>query len=323
MRLSVALEAYLQKKRANGLRYLSEEGLLSAFQRFVSDLPLDEITPEQVLDFLNRGQVSNVVRFNKLRRFQMFFDFLTDRGFMPSLVIPGPRRVEDERPCPFVYTRTDVRNLIQAVRGNQYNSSCVVTEATLRTILLTLYGTGALPAEIFWLKRHDLDLKRRLIFLRGDRIVAPRKVPLSRDLCALLGSYLRSPERRRVVSSNIFVSKLGRPIGRDSMWTSFRRLCMRSGVFRVDGSKLNPRMRDLRQTFAVHRIASWIEQGSDLNRMLPALSAYMGMGGVASAERFLLITPERFKKELNSLSPRKPRRHWRDDAELMKFLASI
>jgi integrase/recombinase XerD len=82
-------------------------------------------------------------------------------------------------------------------------------------------------------------------------------------------------------------------------------------------------MRDLRQTFAVHRIASWIKEGADLNRMLPALSAYMGLAGVVSTQRFLFLTPERFKRELDKLSPLKGRKHWRDDPALMTFLASL
>jgi len=68
-------------------------------------------------------------------------------------------------------------------------------------------------------------------------------------------------------------------------------------------------MRDLRFTFAIHRIAAWIKEGADLNRMLPALSANMGLSRVTAIERYLTLTPERFKIELNKLSPQKGRKH--------------
>ena len=73
----------------------------------------------------------------------------------------------------------------------------------------------------------------------------------------------------------------------------------------------------------MHRIASWIEERADLNRMLPALSAYMGLADVLSTQRFLFMTPDRFKGVLDKLSPHHARKHWRDDPALMKFLGSL
>jgi hypothetical protein len=79
---------------------------------------------------------------------------------------------------------------------------------------------------------------------------------------------------------------------------------------------------DLRFTFAVHRITSWIRGGADLNRMLPALAAYMGQR-LGSTERYYHLTPERFKKHLKKLSSQGHHGHWRDDRRLMEFLASL
>ncbi len=38
-----------------------------------------------------------------------------------------------------------------------------------------------------------------------------------------------------------------------------------------------------------------------MNRMLPALSAYLGQGGLGSTERYLSMPPERFRKQLVKL----------------------
>ena len=92
---------------------------------------------------------------------------------------------------------------------------------------------------------------------------------------------------------------------------------------RSDDNSHEPRMQDLRPTFAVHRLTSWIKQGVDMNRMLPALSAYMGYSGLVAAEKFLALTPERFRRQLRILSPENGRKHWRNDCELMTFLAKL
>jgi hypothetical protein len=61
----------------------------------------------------------------------------------------------------------------------------------------------------------------------------------------------------------------------------------------------------------------------DLNRMLPALAVYMGHTGFGSTEKYLLMTPERFRRELDKLSPARGTKRWRDDEELITFLSSI
>ncbi len=80
------------------------------------------------------------------------------------------------------------------------------------------------------------------------------------------------------------------------MIVAFRNLRRLAGVQRYDGATYQPRMHDLRATFAVHRLTSWLRQGGDLNRLIPALSAYMGQVGLGSSERYLKLTPERFRK---------------------------
>jgi hypothetical protein len=57
--------------------------------------------------------------------------------------------------------------------------------------------------------------------------------------------------------------------------------------------------------------------------MLPALAAYIGQQELASTERYLSLTPERFRKELDKLSPMRRKQRWRNNPNLMNFLALL
>jgi hypothetical protein len=57
--------------------------------------------------------------------------------------------------------------------------------------------------------------------------------------------------------------------------------------------------------------------------MLPALSVYMGRHGLGSSDRYLTLSPERFRAQLNKLSPERGKRHWRHNSALMKFLTEL
>ena len=62
---------------------------------------------------------------------------------------------------------------------------------------------------------------------------------------------------------------------------------------------------------------------ADLNRMLPALSVYMGLTGLGTTEKYLTLTPDRFRTQLLKLSPKRGKKRWRDDPELMRFLSQL
>jgi integrase/recombinase XerD len=151
-----------------------------------------------------------------------------------------------------------------------------------------------------------------------------RKIPIGPDLCSRLRRHKRGLARVPSESPYFFVGKDGKALKEPALIVAFRKLRRLAGIERYDGAIYQPRMHDLRATFAVHRLTSWLRQHADLNRLLPALAVYIGQVGLGSTERYLAITPERFRKQLLTLSPqRRKKRRWRDDPTLMKFLAEL
>ena len=53
-----------------------------------------------------------------------------------------------------------------------------------------------------------------------------------------------------------------------------------------------PRLQDLRHSFAVHRLTSWYREGMDVQSLLPHLSVYMGHVSIASTQVYLSMTTE-------------------------------
>jgi len=59
------------------------------------------------------------------------------------------------------------------------------------------------------------------------------------------------------------------------------------------------RPRHNRHTFAVHRVTEWYRQGADVQKLLPALSTYLGHISLESTQRYLTITPELLQQANN------------------------
>lgn len=222
---------------------------------------------------------------------------------------------------PYIYTRDELRRLLAAIVSLEHSHRKTDTE-TLKIIILFLYTTGVSTGDMLRVRRKDLDFRKRelTVFSTSRRI--PRRLPLSLELCKILQTY----KRRNPLSHSedaFFQTKKGEAISHGTINRNFRLIRKAAKIGRSGDERLQPRLIDLRHTFAVHRIAAWLRHGADLNRMIPALSAYLGFVCLSSAERYLRLNPERFRKQLDLLSNDRQRPVWRRDKELMAFLDGL
>lgn len=332
MTLFSAIQAYIDMKRARGVLFDSAAKNLRSFSRRVGDVSLDTIRPAQILDFLNGPRTRSETWRKKFSLLKLFFEYWSARGVLDGSPIPPihlPVAPPFEPYVPYVYTRNEVRILLRATTSWESSSwqnknMSRMDSRTFCIFLLTLFATGMRTGEALSLLRKDVDVNRGAISIRGGRYSRSRTIPIGPDLRDRLRQYLRGLPGVRGKSLYFFVGKDGKALNENSLRVAFRKLRHLAGIHRYDNAIYQPRMHDLRATFAVHRLTNWLRQGADLNRLIPALSAYLGQCGLGSTERYLKLTPERFRNQLVKLSPQHPRKkRWRDDRELMRFLDGL
>jgi len=131
--------------------------------------------------------------------------------------------------------------------------------------------------------------------------------------------------RKQFKDGNLFVTRKGTPVHIATLNAQFRVIRRNANVVRLDGIRFQPRLHDLRSTFAVHRIAAWYEQGLDAQELLPALGAYLGQLGLISMNRHLSLTPEHYRKHLATASRRRDSRNCGSQANplVAEFLKRI
>lgn len=322
MKLSTAINIYVQKKRSGGRLFNNEERGLVAFCKDLVDPPLETVSLCQILAYLNNHHASAISWNGKYLLLRNFFRFWAARDAVESFHILPLRLTNPITRIPHIYSRMELRTLLKKTRACQ-RLSHTLDAYTLRTLLLFLYATGACVGETLALTLKDLDLKKKEIALGGNGACRSRCIPLNSDLAGVLRSYLKKRNGFRMPNSPLFSRKDGGPILKCTLSLVFVKLRRLAGMSRSNKSECQPWIHDLRSTFAVHRIASWIKEGQDLNKLLLALSAYLGQARLISIERYLFLTPERFRQELNKLSPQKSKKKWRNDPVLMSFLSAL
>jgi len=320
MKLSEGIEEYVTWKRSSGFGFEASELLFRAFLAGVGNLPLAEITTQTVKHYLDSQPSRTFAWRAKYRLLMHFFDFWAIRGIVAPLTMPPERPGVKRTFVPHIYSREQIRLLLKYTSKVRPRYKESLSPQTLRTIILFLYATGASVGESFALECRDIDVKRGLVTIH-NRFRQQRTIPICRDLNFALQKYERWKAKHRVVCQSFFVKNDGTAVLGRAARDPFRMICRQVCIRRTDGS--DPTLQDFRPTFAVHRIASWIRSDVDLNKMLPALAVYMGYANLCATEKYLPMTPERFRKDLNKLSLIHRKGRWGKNKSLMAFLETL
>ncbi len=322
MTLEEGITLYVQRKRASGTSFAKGCKIYQGFLRTVGNPSLSQINVHHVLEFLNAPQTSAAVFRRKHSLLRHLFDYWAAHGAMAALTMPANRPAERSTFLPYIYTREELRKLLRFLPLSKTPND-KIHHKTLRAILLTLYATGATVGEVTGLVNEDVDLSNGSIKFPGSLLKAGRCIPIGGDLLRIVRQHVEWQKRNGAHTGSLFSRIDGSKISPRALRRYFERLRRITGITGYRESSQSPCLRDLRATFAVHQITSWIKRRRDLNLMLPALGAYMGNVGLESAERYLQMTPERFQRALNKLSPRKSCALWLDDLALLEFLTNL
>lgn len=292
MKLVAAIDRYILHRRTTGQKFESPAVALRAFSRRYSDRSLRGVTPTEVKQFLDVPQTGPATWRRKYGALRDFFVYWRCREKLKTVPMPpaGPKFTQTF--VPYIYPRREIQLLLEAVPRCQRNVECRISAITLRTLLLLLYGTGMRVGEALRLRLADVDLDNSVITVRGTKFYKSRLVPLGRDVVRLLRNYLATPGRCNQHYQPLLQSRQQKPLGHSQLNFTFRRLRSLAGVRRSDTSSHQPRLHDLRHTFAVHRLTEWYRAGADVQTLLPALSTYLGHVDLHSTQCYLTMTPE-------------------------------
>ena len=295
MNINDLVTQFVAFRRALGERCKTYEYLLRTFCRAVGPrTPIARIRLKDVMTFLNGTGPITRSWHGKYFALKGFFQFAVSRGDLRKAPLPTELPKKPPQLVPYIYSREEIRRLLQAIPATQ-RAPALMEPATMRAILLVMYGAGLRRGEVLSLSSADVDLVNSLLTVRNTKFFKSRLVPISHDLTKVLREYAawRKEAHPGVgVESTFFVGRQGEVIYRCTLDSAFKRLREHAGVRRSDGGRYQPRMHDLRHTFAVHRLTEWYRQGADVQRLVHQLSVYLGHAHLSDTQVYLTMTPE-------------------------------
>lgn len=291
MKLSTATDDYVRVKRAVGERFVTGGYTLKRFCRHCGDVAVDEVTAECVQAFLHSKRKPG--RFLRITYFAVagFFRFAVARGYVA--VSPAPRLPPKQGTSfvPYIYTEEQVRRIIVAAYELDHRP-CQIDPDTFRALILLLYGTGLRIGEALALTLRDVNLDESLLLIRDSKCFKTRWVPMGADVNAVMITLVERRRRRTpLAAAPLFTTRRGVRIRYGNLLYRFARVREHAGIAREADAVYQPRIHDLRHSFAVGRVVSWYREGADVQAMLPRLATYLGHVELEDTQRYLTLTP--------------------------------
>ena len=298
MTLLKAVDAYIGWQRAHGAKFITSAYILHQFCAHVGgSIDSDAVEQADVLSFLAGIGALTRSRANKYGALAGFYCYAISRGHVTRSPLPAP---EDEpRPPqstpPYVFTREELQRLFGSIDSSRKRPVQLDAD-TLRALLLLLYGGGLRFSEAQRLTFDDVDLADAVLTIRNTKFFNTRLVPVGVQLADVLRNHLvkrRQYPLPKGMASTFLANRDGTPLAKNTVRDAFSKVLKVAGIQhdKNDGRRA-PCLHSLRHAAAVHRLESWYLQGADVQRLLPALSTWLGHADVCGTQVYLTMTPE-------------------------------
>lgn len=298
MKLYQIVKQYVDFKRSMGMHFGSQAVALKSFCRTLGPVDVAEVTQSSVLAFLGGSGPVTTSWHQKLSTLRGFYRFAIDRGHVASAPIPNTVPKFRGYARPYIYSSEELRRLLSVAQILDIRHKAMqgdLQTLTFRTLLLLLYGAGLRISEALSLSVDDVNLRECLLTIRNSKFFKSRLVPIGPKLTFVLQTYAN--ERHRLPccplgTAAFFITRRGTALPRQTAERFFRIVRNHAGIRREDGAHFQPRLHDLRHTFAVHRLVAWYRQEADVQHLLPQLSTYLGHVDIVDTQHYLSMTPE-------------------------------
>ena len=286
---------YLSERRRLGFELISCGRRLMSFARYVEaqehhgPLTVEIMARWAKQDKWQRGDPATWARRLKgLRPFTRYLRQFEPRTEVPDESIFGPIQ---ERLTPHIYSAQEIVDLLAAARALKPTGG--LRPATYETLFGLIAAAGLRLSEAVHLLEADVDLKGGLLTVRKTKFAKSRQLPLHPSTVEALRRYRNKRSRHVAVTAEMpfFVSSKARGLSLRQVARVFAALRQQLGWVNR-GAHDQPRIHDLRHTFAVRRMLLWQARGAEIDQAMLALSTYMGHAKISNTYWYLTAVPE-------------------------------
>lgn len=293
---------YVDYKKALGYKFqVSSYYRLRQIDNFFKKYNLKNpvLTKKMVDHYVRkRGNESTKTQHQRMSTIRQFALFMNTLEF-DFYVFPKNEfvRIRDNF-TPYIFKHKEMSNIwsvidtLSLTENNEYDS------LIYPMLLRMLYGCGLRINEALTLHKIDIDLENGVLTVNKAKNNITRLVPMSETLTKYCRNYVRKMAFDMKTEGYFYPAPDTQTYKSSSILNDFRRILLKAGI--ISSGSVNPRIHDLRHTFAVHSLEKMVSQGQDIYSALPMLQTYMGHRDIISTEQYLRLSSDTYGIIINS-----------------------
>jgi integrase len=287
--LSGDVDRYIALRRTLGYKLRKSERHLQAFAHYATSRGETHVRTATIVAWVSAAgptQEARAERFSNLALFARFLHAEDPRHEVPAR---NPFAFRKTRPVPYIYTPDEIARILEAAGQLRHQRPNPLRRELYITMFGLIAATGLRISEAIALRvedvRHDWVLHIRETKFRKSRLV-----PLHPTVVDALGCYLE--RRRRIVADSdyLFPSVQHRALCPATVNYTFGCVLRRANI--APSRKHQPRIHDLRHTFATRVLEQCGADRGEITRHFVALSTYLGHVNIQNTYWYLQATPE-------------------------------
>ena len=287
------LEKYIELRQTMGYVLRSDIYLLRQLDEYIlwrGLSRLDQIDDHFAANWMFAvSSYSAATKNNRLAVLRNFCTYLVRLGLLKENLAVRVPSLEMPPFKPYIYSLSEIAALIHQARTWQSPPHRHFMGWLMATLIYTLYACGLRLGEALNLKLEDIDFSENTFSLWKTKFHKERLVPFSKETRERLIQYLAVREIRRPSFCNpddyLFRHARNRHYAQ-TIYKYFHEIRVACGFTKPH----EPRLHDLRHSFACHRLYKWYQEDKDVLNKLSRLSTYMGHVCISSTQVYLKIT---------------------------------
>jgi integrase/recombinase XerD len=287
--LSGDVDRYIALRRTLGYKLRKPARHLRVFADYATSCGEEHVRTATVMAWVTAAGRTQEARAERFRNVALFARFLHAEDPRHEVLARNPFAVRKTRPVPYIYTPDEIARILDAagkLRRQRPNP-------LRRELYITMFGliaaTGLRVSEAIALRVDDV-WPDGVLHIRETKFCKSRLVPLHQTVVDALGHYLEKRRRSAAVSDHLFPSVQHRALCPSTVNYTFRCLLRQANI--APGRKHQPRIHDLRHTFATRALEQCGAERGEVARHFVALSTYLGHVDIRQTYWYLQATPE-------------------------------
>lgn len=285
------IQEMLKHRAAMGHPTKDYNKIFSNFDRFcIDNFPNETIlTKEIAFAWCNDAKGNGKGSFNRASALRGFARHAFVEGkeayVVPQCFFPMPKAKR-----PIIMSDPELTNFFDATDRRPGNEKDALYQFTIPVIFRLQYSCGLRPQEVRRLRCMDFNFTNETIYIAEGKHHKDRCLPVTAEVMEMCKRYSRMAEELIPQRIYFFQTQSGSAYTGDWLYNAFRMCWKASGNENSRGS-CTPYA--LRHNFATQTLMRWVEEGRDLDAMIPYLSAYMGHEKFAATYYYIHLLPER------------------------------